>query len=328
MNVINVQIFQFSRQGEIPTRLDHVEALPEEGFVWLDFTRDEAVDWTDWAHRLTGVQINVEHVSDSLNEDHPSYTDGTEDYDMFVFQALTPVTADSSTLIAPKSAAFFVFDRLLVSVRSAQNVSFEAVKRKFCETKLRFPSTPFGLVHVVLDMMVDRYMAITDELEHRLERISDELIDPHSPFHDWQQLMGYRKQAHALELMCGKNIDALDTWRREMRVEITENQRIRLNDLREHIQRVSMHADSVQRDVEIAIQLHFSAVAHRTNKIMGSLTVMSAIFFPLTLITGIYGMNFAHMPELGWKYGYFIVLGVLASVAGGLLLFFRRRGIF
>ena len=322
-----MQIFQFSRQGVIPTRLDSVEVLPDEGFVWIDFTRDEAVDWTEEAYRLTGVKVNVEHVSDSLNENHPSYSDGTEDYDMLVFQALTPVDKQSQQLIAAKSAAFFMFDHLLVSVRAQQNESFEAVKRKFCETKLRFPSTPFGLVHVILDIMVDRYMSITDELEHRLEAISDELIDPKSPFEDWQQLMAYRKQAHGLELMCGKNIDALDTWRREMRVEISENQRIRLNDLREHIERVSMHADAVQRDIEIAVQLHFSSVAHRTNKIVQGLTVLSAIFFPLTLITGIYGMNFEHMPELQWRYGYFMVLGLLATVAGGLLLYFKRRRI-
>lgn len=322
-----MQIFQFSRQGVIPTRLDHVEQLPDEGFVWVDFTRDETVDWTAEAFRLTSVQINVEHVSDSLNDTHPSYFDGTEDYDMLVFQALTPVTEDSQQLITPKSAAFFMFDRLLISVRSPQNESFEAVKRKFCETKLRFPSTPFGLVHVILDMMVDRYMAMTAELEDRLEKISDELIDPQSPFGEWQQLMAYRKQAHVLELMCGKNIDALDTWRREMRTELSENQRIRLNDLREHIERVSMHADAVQRDTEIAVQLHFSSVAHRTNKIVQGLTVLSAIFFPLTLITGIYGMNFEHMPELHWRYGYFMVLGLLAIVAGGLLLYFKRRRI-
>ena len=86
-------------------------------------------------------------------------------------------------------------------------------------------------------------------------------------------------------------------------------------------------ADAVQRDTEIAVQLHFSSVAHRTNKIVQGLTVLSAIFFPLTLITGIYGMNFEHMPELHWRYGYFMVLGLLAIVAGGLLLYFKRRRI-
>ncbi len=321
-----MQIFQFSRQGEIPVRLERVEQLPEEGFVWLDFTRDEVSDWTVWAQKLAGVTINEEHVADSLNENHPSYSDGTEDYDMLIFQALTPPETRDGDLIVPKSAAFFLFDHLLISVRSAQNISFDSVKRKFCETKLRFPSTPFGLVHVVVDMMVERYMSITDELEDRLEKISDELIDPKSPFHDWQSLMAHRKEAHKLELLCGKNLDALDTWRREMRSEITENQRIRLADLREHIQRVSMHADALQRDIEIAVQLHFSSVAHRTNKIVQSLTVLSAIFFPLTLITGIYGMNFDHMPELHWRYGYLLVMLGMLRLTAALLRAFHRSG--
>jgi magnesium/cobalt transport protein CorA len=323
-----MQIFQFSRQGEIPIRLEHIERVPEEGFVWLDFTRDEARDWPNWAAALLGVHINSEHYDDSLNGDHPSFFDGTEDYDMVVFQGLTPREGEASHLVETRSAAFFLFDNLLISVRAPENLSFEIVKRKFCETRLRFPSTPFGLVHVVLDTMVERYLSITDQLEHRLERISDELIDPKSPFHDWQQLLGYRKQAHKLELLCGKNIDALDTWRREMRTEITENQRIRLNDLREHIGRVMAHADALQRDIEIAVQLHFASVGNRTNRIMQALTVLSAIFFPLTLITGIYGMNFENMPELRWQYGYFIVLGLLALVAAVLLRIFKNRGIF
>ncbi len=323
-----MQIYQFSRQGEIPTRLERLERVPSEGFAWVDFTRDEADGWPQWPQRLLGVCVNEEHVSDSLNVDHPSYFDGTDEYDMVVFQGLTPEVNQGENLIVGKAAAFFLFDHLLVTVRSPENLSFDIVTRKFCETRLRFPSTPFGLVHVVLDTMVERYLSVTDELEDRLEQITDELIDPRHPFHDWQELMAYRKQAHKLELLCGKNIDTLDAWRREMRLEITDNQRIRLDDLREHIQRISMHADSLQRDIEIAIQLHFSAVANRTNKIMRSLTVLSAIFFPLTLITGIYGMNFANMPELQWRHGYFMVLGLLLLVAGLLLLYFKRRGIF
>lgn len=323
-----MEIFSFSRQGVVPVRLARVEELPEEGFVWLDFTRDEAAQWPQWVKRLCGVEINNDHFDDSLNPDHPSYYDGTEDYDMLIFQALTPEIGGGEYLIETRSAAFFLFDRLLVSVRSRENLSFEAVKRKFCEIKLRFPSTPFGLAHVVLDIMVDRYMRVTDELERRLEQIGDALVDPKNPFEDWQELMAYRKQAHTLELLCGKNIDALDNWRRDMRTELSENQRIRLNDLREHIQRVETHADSLQRDIEVAVQLHFASVAHQTNKVMQVLTVLSAIFFPLTLITGIYGMNFQNMPELSWRYGYFFALGLLGVIGGSLFFYFRRRRFF
>lgn len=328
-----MQIFSFSRQGEIPVRLERVDKLPTEGFVWFDFTRVEAGSWPAHIEPLAQASIHDSHVADSFNGDHPSFFDTTEDYDMVIFQGLVPedctdeiCDSGARNLIVTKSAVFFIFDHLLVSIHAPENVSFDTVKRKFCETKLRFPSTPFGLVHSILDAMVDRYLTITDELEHQLEGVQDALLDPKNPFEDWQALLHYRKQAHALELLCEHNLDTIDTWKREMRGELSDKQRTRLNDLREHIQRVMSHGDSLQKDVEVAVQLHFASVSHQTNRVMRTLTVMSAIFFPLTLITGVYGMNFHNMPELEWHYGYFAVLGALSVVGLGLVYFFRKRG--
>ena len=324
-----MQIYSFNRQGEIPVRLESVERLPRQGFIWLDFTRDEAQSWPAHVEPLAQVTIHDNHVKDSFNVDHPSYFETTEDYDMLIFQGLiTQDCAGVRDLIVTKSAAFFLFDHLLVTVRADENVSFEIVKRKFCETKLRFPSTPVGLVHAILDTMVNRYLTITDELEKRLEQVQYQLIDPKNPFEDWRELLDHRKQAHDLEILCEHNLDAVEAWKREMRVEISEKQTSRLNDLREHIHRVKGHADSVQKDIEVAVQLHFASVSHQTNRIMRTLTVMSAIFFPLTLITGIYGMNFRYMPELDWHNGYYFVLGLLTAVGGGLAWAFKRRGFF
>lgn len=324
-----MQIYLFSRQGEVPQRLDSVETLPEEGFIWLDFTRHEAQSWPKRVEQLSGFEVHENHIADSYNGDHPSIFEGTEDYDMLIFQGLVPEDCEShQDLILTKSAAFFLFDRLLVSVHAEDSASFDLVKRKFCETKLRFPSTPFGLVHVLLDTMVDRSLPVVNELETRLEHLQDMLLNPKNPFEDWHELLSQRKQAHALELLCEQDRTTLDTWAREMRVELTDAQRVRLNDLREHLQRLQRHADSIQKDIEVTMQLHFSSVAHRTNKIVQNLTVLSAIFFPLTLITGIYGMNFEHMPELAWHYGYYAVLAVLVMVGGGLLLWFKRRHFF
>ena len=188
--------------------------------------------------------------------------------------------------------------------------------------------TPFRLFPALRDSLVRRYLTIAAELEHRLERVRDALLDPKDPFEDWQDLLSHRKQAHMLELLCEHNLDTIDAWKREMRNELSDKQRTRLNDLREHIQRVMAHGDALQKDVEVAVQLHFASVSHQTNRIMRTLTVMSALFFPLTLITGIYGMNFQNMPELQWHYGYYIVLGVLGVVGLVLVYLFKRRGYF
>jgi len=324
-----MQIYLLNRQGECPQRLETVEQLPAEGFIWLDFTRSEASEWPIWAQKLTGDTVHESHVIDSFNGDHPSYFDGTEDYDMLIFKGLTPEDCESTTnLIVTKSAAFFMFDRLLITVHAAENVSFQKVKEKFCETRLRFPSTPIGLVHSILDIMVDRYLAIVDELEDRLEKLQDALLDPTDPFDDWQELLHYRRQAHNFELICEHNLQAIGTWRRRMRVELTENQRVRLDDLTEHLTRVETHGDALQKDVEVAVQLHFASMSHRTNEIVRTLTAVSIIFFPMTLITGIYGMNFDNMPELHTRHGYFVVLASIAALGLGLLFILKRRKVF
>lgn len=87
--------------------------------------------------------------------------------------------------------------------------------------------------------------------------------------------------------------------------------------------------DMVETTRELAaslLEIHMSISANRTNEVMKTLTIMASIFIPLTFIAGIYGMNFENMPELAQPWGYFVALGIMAAVAGGLLLWFRRRG--
>ena len=74
-----------------------------------------------------------------------------------------------------------------------------------------------------------------------------------------------------------------------------------------------------------ALDIHLTGNGNRLNETMRVLTVMSAFFIPLTFIVGVYGMNFAHMPELSWRYGYLVVWVVMLGVTAGLLAYFRRR---
>ena len=89
---------------------------------------------------------------------------------------------------------------------------------------------------------------------------------------------------------------------------------VRINDLMEHILRVLAHARRLEDSIESAVQLHFSAVAHRTNRTMRALTVITAVFMPLTLITGIFGMNFARMPWLQEPEGFWWSIGLMGAV--------------
>ena len=206
----------------------------------------------------------------------------------------------------------------------------------------RPPSRPEELMLRLLNAMVDRYLELRQPLTDQLDRWQRELLDPHRSFSDWRALLEARIELRKLENLCEEQRDALQELRDHL-VDTMENapegrvdkegQRrndvlmVRINDVMEHVSRVLHHARRLQDSVESAIQLHFSATAHRTNEIVRMLTIITAIFAPLTLLTGIFGMNFHQMPLLDDPWGFWLTMVVMALVATGLLFYFRRSRI-
>lgn len=312
--------------GQSPRVLDDNDPLPDDGLIWADFIRDDAQGWECWAEPVLGAPIDPKHVSDSLNAQHPSFFDGTSDYDMLVFQGLGP--RDEPFPLETRTAAFFMFDRVLVTVRAADNVSVDVVRQRLLDGRIKTPPSPMMLAHAILDAMVDRYLRMREVMDQYFTTLQDELLSPDTPMNDWRSLLECRREVRRLEALSESQLDALDAWRRGSRFDWDQRDEVRMRDLAEHVNRVLSHAAAQERDIEAAVQLHFASVAHRTNRVVQRLTVMSAIFFPLTLITGIYGMNFQHMPELAWEYGYYYTLGLLGVVGGGLWWYFRKRRLF
>ena len=320
-----MKIYHFLN-GQPPRVLAELQALPAEGLVWVDYVREEAQGWECALEPLVGAAIEPQHVSDSLNATHASFFDGTSAYDMMIFEGLGP--RDDAFPLETRVAAFFLFERLLLTVRADDNRSFGIIQQKLDEARIKQPQSVIALTHLVLDTMVDRYLQIREAQGKYYTRMQDELLDPDNPTEDWRSLLQGRREVRKLESLSEDQLEALDAWRRNSCFDWNPQEEVRIRDLSEHVTRVLSHASNIERDVEAAVQLHFASMSHRTNEIVRTLTVVSAVFFPLTLITGIYGMNFDYMPELKWRYGYFIVLGLLAGVGALLLYLFKRRKYF
>jgi magnesium transporter len=202
----------------------------------------------------------------------------------------------------------------------------------------RPPSRPEDLMLRLLNAMVDRYLALRQPLTDQLDRWQRELLDPKRTFSNWYALLDARIELRKLENLCEEQHDALQEFRDNLvdgldsarRVSADDKRRndvllVRANDVMEHVQRVLHHARRLQDSIESAIQLHFSATAHRTNEIVRLLTIITAVFAPLTLITGIFGMNFKFIPGLEHPDGFWITMIAMVAVTVGLLSFFRRR---
>jgi magnesium transporter len=299
------------------------EALPPQGFIWLDVVRDGDSDWPKQVEKLTGVSIHERHIRDSLNLAHPSYYDGTQDYEMLIFRGLSPAGQQSDFKTRP--AVFFLFDRLLVTIRPEDSVSVAEIKPRLLSKSVRIPRRPAGLMHQLITIMVDRYLALREPMIQRFDNWRHDLLDPKNPFEDWMTILDYTSDLRKLERLCEEQTQAIKSWQEETATEFDDHLAVRYRDLVEHIQRVLNFATVQKQESEALVQLHFSAVAHRTNEVMRTLTVLSAIFLPLSLIAGIFGMNFEYMPELKIHYAYYFALGGMVTLAVVLLVLFRIR---
>jgi Mg2+ and Co2+ transporter CorA len=353
-------------QPEVATRL---EAGPEQpasaGFHWLDLTHDELradpEALREVVHRLLGVRLLDLHLKDAGNLQHPSYFDSTAGYDMLIFRKLTPGEDRSLTPLADvdhlpenrsrgrrlqpivtQPVTFFLFDRLLVTVRNTGSRTIELVRNRLLEPKARLaakgnagdggegalprlPLRPDDLALRLVNGMVDRYLELRQPLTDRLDRWQRELLDRRRPFNDWRALLDARIELRRLQNLCEEQRDAVQELRDEYLESTPEAQHsdlhlVRIADVIEHVERVLRHAGRLEQSIETAVQLHFSATAHRTNQIMRILTVITAIFAPLTLVAGIWGMNFERIPLAHHPHGFGLIVATMAVLAVMLLI--------
>ena len=317
MQSLLISVDEVSELDAIPA------ALPAQGFIWLDVVRDGDSDWPQQVEKLTGVSIHERHIKDTRNLAHPSFYDGTQDYEMLIFRGLSPAGQQSDFKTRP--AVFLLFDRLLVTIRPEDSVSVAQIKPRLLNKSVRIPRRPAGLMHLLMTIMVDRYLALREPMIQRFDDWRRALLDPKNPFQDWMTILDYTSDLRKLERLCEEQTQALKAWQEETATEFDDHLAVRYRDLIEHIQRVLSFATLQKQESEALVQLHFSAVAHRTNEIVRVLTVLSAIFLPLSLVAGIFGMNFEYMPELKMHDAYFFALGGMVTLAVILLVIFRIR---
>jgi len=169
----------------------------------------------------------------------------------------------------------------------------------------------------------------------QLEFLQQQLFDPRGGINIWRMLLESRNALHQLEDICEDQraaivewIDALDEWPEGASPELRRDRellRVRSRDVLEHIERVLAHVRRLEASSETAVQMHFSEQSNRTNNIMRALTVLTAIFLPLNLVTGFFGMNFEGLPLIHSPTGFWIVFTVMLVLGVGMSFFFWRK---
>ncbi len=180
------------------------------------------------------------------------------------------------------------------------------------------------LAYRIVDAVIDNYFVLVERVGDGIDRIQEQALgESDAAFleeaHQMRRNMIFLKRSlwpvRGMVFGMRHSEDAL----------FTESTQLFLRDAAEHVEQVVDSVEMLNESLTSALDIHLTGNGNRLNETMRVLTVMSAFFIPLTFIVGVYGMNFAHMPELSWRYGYLVVWVVMLGVTAGLLAYFRRR---
>lgn len=186
---------------------------------------------------------------------------------------------------------------------------------------------PAWIAHAVMDRMVDEYMPLIDRFDDQIEEIEERILvgDAKSEREVIPKIIRIKR---SLQMLRRTTIYQREILLRLSRAEFDEIPRELVpfyRDVYDHFARVTELVDSYRELVTSLLEAQFSMQSNRMNEIMKRLTIMSTIMLPLSVVAGIYGMNFKHMPELEWLWGYPFAIGMMAVIAVSILTWFRAK---
>ncbi len=348
MRVFTINATQVAESHLVP------EQVAAQAFVWISCARSEfSQELAALQHslqQLSGVSLVDLHVSDLLNAHLPSHYDYTSQYDLLVFRRLAASHAGPQPSahvlkrLDTSPVGFALFDRVLLSVHPDDCLVRDAFATKLLamassearNNGVKLPHNPADLMLRVVNTIVDGYLDLRRELTRQLDHWQAQLLNPRSRFSNWQALLEARQSLHQLDEVGEDQRAAIQDWIETLKswpdpanpLELRERDllHVRSRDVLEHIERVVHHVRRLEQSVETAVQMHYNAQSNRTNDIMRTLTVLTAIFMPLNLIAAIFGMNFDVIPLVHNATGFWWAVGAMLLTALCLgLLFWRKR---
>ena len=324
------QIILIDYDEEQATRQSHIK--PRD---CIPFLRTDSVSWVD----IQGLgsekilkqigRVFTLHpllLEDVVNVPQRPKVDDYNDQLMIIAQMVLPKSNDDG--FESEQVGFVLGKNYLLTFQEHSADSFEAVRERIRANKGRIRR--FGadyLAYVLMDAVIDGYFPILEDYGERIEALEDQVVL--SPTRrTLEEIYEVRRQLLALRRAIWPLRNVTNTLLRGGSRLIGQDTQIYLRDCYDHIIQLLDIIETYRELASSLMDVYMSAMSNKMNEVVNLLTVISTIFIPLTFIVGVYGMNFEYMPELDWKWGYFVCWGVMIAIAASLIYFFWRRGWF
>ncbi|WLW56271.1 magnesium/cobalt transporter CorA [Streptomyces sp. YU58] len=328
--IVDCAIYRDGHRSEGPEDLSDAlaEARSAHGFVWIGLHEPSEKEFD---HVTQEFGLHPLAVEDALKaHQRPKL----EVYDDSLFLVLKPVVYEPrSDEVSTGEVMLFLGDSFVVTVRHGEGAPLSAVRRRLEQEPELLGKGPTAVLYAVADAVVDHYLDVATELQTDLEELEAEVFSPdgggsrHTAsriYNFKRQVLEFRRATGPLALPLTK-LAGSPAYGGTVPF-VDERARPFFRDVSDHLTRVNESVDGLDRLVSDILSAHLAQMSVRQNDDMRKISAWAAMAAVPTMIAGIYGMNFDHMPELRWVWSYPAVIGLMAALEVFLYRLFKSRG--
>jgi magnesium transporter len=296
-------------------------ALDESNYSWANFNGVEHIN--EVGRICNAFDIHTLWQEDIVNTHHRPKFEFYKDQVYITFKMIHPM--NNSFEIVHEQVSMVFSKYWLISFQERKGDVFEGLRDRMGnpEANMRKHGVDY-LAYRILDTIVDNYFLSTEFLQDQITILEDEIWERHQK-EQLIRIQTLKKQAVLLRKLILPLREAILNISKEYPAIIQENTFRYLKDVSDNIIHIIDSIDQQKEQLNSLMDAYNTAGSNRMNEVMQMLTIVSTIFIPLTFVAGIYGMNFAKMPELNWEYGYPTVWGIMVCIAIAMILYFKKR---
>lgn len=304
--------------AEVATTLEE----DETAVAWIDFDGDPTPDEGRILEHELGIHALV--IEDLI----ASYAlPKLEEYETFLYVLVHGVARTSPlslTDIGFDEVDIVLGERWVVTHHHAFAV-IEQVRAECKKPRRILERGPAFVAHEILDRLVDDYLPAVESFDDELEALETAVIEQQATHESVARIFALKRSLFAVRRVAAYQREVLAKLGRPGTSLLPDAVLPFMRDVYDHLGQVTFLTETYRETASNVFEMHLSMQSNRLNEVMKTLTMFSTTLLPLSLVAGIYGMNFKNMPELEWLYGYPMAIGLMVVIGAGMLVFFRRK---
>ncbi|MGI8493760.1 MAG: magnesium/cobalt transporter CorA [Pyrinomonadaceae bacterium] len=322
-----MEIFVYKKGADHVEEDFPIEKLSElladsENLIWVDMEEPTASDEKVLAEVFHFHPLTIE---DSVMMRNQPKVEAFSGYLFFIVHGVKNET--NSHNFVTKELDGYLGKNFVVTYHRENFRSIDKVKQQVRNSPFVCGRGADYLLHQILDELVDLYVPVIDDFDMAINELEERIFRSKKTSNSiLEEILDVKRSIARLRRISSKQLAVLYRLSHGEFPLIEESHLPFFRDVHDHLMRVSDLAESYRDLIGGLLDIQFSVVSNRTNEVMKVLTIFSAIMLPLSVIAGIYGMNFDYMPELHTQNGFYMTLGVMLIITLGLLFYFWRKG--